>query len=116
VFEEAFVLDRDDRLLHPGRDLVVSDEGAALRPAEYREDRLAVRGVDVAVTDNVATCRVELGYLTGDRRDESVRERRQPEDAEDGDDGNEAELSDAAPLARRIFVAKPQQNRPILAR
>ena len=43
VLVEALVLDRDDRVLQPRRDVLGVDDDARLRPAEDREDRLARR-------------------------------------------------------------------------
>ena len=49
VLVEALVLDVDDRVLHPRRDVVPADELARLLAPEHREDRVPVVGVDIAV-------------------------------------------------------------------
>ena len=49
VLVEALVLDRDDRMLQPRRDSLRRDDDPRLRPAQDREHRVVVRGVDVGV-------------------------------------------------------------------
>src|SRR5579862_8561687 len=98
VLVEALVLRRDDRLLHPRRDLVGLHEDAALRPAQDGQDGVAVRGVDVAVHLLPPLMeRIEAAQLLADRDDDAVRERRHGQDAEDGDERQQTELANPAP-------------------
>lgn len=98
VLVEALVLDRDDRVLQPRRDLLRRDDDARLRAAQDGEHRVAVRRVDVGVRLRPLPRRVELRDLGSDRGQETDGERRRAQCEENRQEGQESELADAPPL------------------
>ncbi len=115
VLEEALVLRRDDRLLHPGGDVRALHEHAALSTAEHGEDRVAVGGVDVAVDLLLRRLlqRVEAAQLRVDGDDESEGERRHAQHGKHGHQGEKTELANPAPrpaLARRLGAFSAEQH------
>ena len=107
VLVEAMVLDVDDRVLHPRRDVVPVDELARLRPAQHGEDRLSVVRVDVAVDlAGLRALRVEVRQLSRDSGDQSDRERRPGEQKEDQQERKKTKLANPA----RPFCAFPEQH------
>src|SRR6185295_14999928 len=79
VLVEAFVLDRDDRLLHDRRDVVRADEDATLGAPQGGEDGVPVVRIDVPVHLALNVARVTRWDLTRDCGDEPERERRHAE-------------------------------------
>ena len=76
VLPEPPVLDRDDRVLHPGIDLVGLDEHSALVTAQPGQDGLAVGRIDEPVLfQGALSDRAELRNLARDRGNEPVDER-----------------------------------------
>ena len=76
---EAFVLDRDDRLLHDRRDVGGTDEDPALGPAQRRENRVPVVCVDVPVHFAGHAGRIAVRNLSRHGSDQAEREGRDPE-------------------------------------
>jgi hypothetical protein len=104
VLPVAAVLDRDDRVPHRRRDLVVGHERPRFRAAKHREDPLAARVVDVAVHLLVELApRIERArvHLARDRADQPEAERDRPEQEQGGDEREEPELADPPALPRR---------------
>jgi hypothetical protein len=112
VLEEPLILDRDDRLAHDRRDVVRSDEDAALVPAENREHCSAVRGVDDAVDVRALRRRVERRDLAGDRTDEPEREGEHRRHEEDEHQQRKTALANSAPVQRLPLLSpNPQGGR-----
>ena len=110
---EAFVLDRDDRLLHDRGDLFRVDEDPAFRPAQRREDRVVVVRVDVAVDVVLDRAGVAVGDLAGDGRDQAEAERAEPEQHENEEEGGESKLADSTTASvrdgRRLAASAAEQ-------
>jgi hypothetical protein len=106
VLPEAAVLDRDDRVAHRGRDLVVLDERARLGAAQNGEHTRLRRVVDVAVDLLVElAARIELpGVDLGrDGANEAEAERHRPDEEEDGEEREEPKPADTATPTRGRF-------------
>ena len=91
---EAFVFDRDDRLLHDWRDIVRADEDAALGAAQRGENGVPVVRVDVTVDLALNVAGITGRNLTRDRGDEPEGKGCQAEQNEEQEEGCEAELAD----------------------
>src|SRR5512132_695992 len=117
VLEETAVLDRDDRLLHHRRDVVVVDEDAVLRPPQHRQD-VAGRVVDLRVDLVLLLRRVELRDRPADRGYEPEGKRRHRQDEERERQDEQTQLLDPAALPRRrrfTATAKTQDRGSVVA-
>jgi hypothetical protein len=112
VLVEPLVLDGDDRVLQPRRDVLGVDHDARLRPAEDREDRLPVARVHIGVLLLVLrlACRIEIRDLRRDRDHQPERERSDPEQRQDGKECEQPELADAPTFGRSGFPTEERQN------
>jgi len=110
VLPEPPVLDGHDRLLHHGRDVLRRDDDPVLVSSEDGQERLAVRGVDVAQLLHALALdpRFERGKVAGNGAHEPVCERDETDEAEGREDGEEAELANPTPLGR--FTASSEKH------
>ncbi len=106
VLVEALVLDRDDRQLHPVRDLVRADEDSALLAAQHRQHALALAVVDVAVDlALLQPRRVERRDLARHRGDEAEGERHRSQHEQDQEEAEQAQLANPAPRPGRRLLS-----------
>ena len=111
VFEEALILDRDDRLPHDRRDVLGLDEDAALVAAKHGEHGSAVRRIDDRVHVRVLRGGVERGDLARDRAHETERERDACGKEEDEQQRRKTTLANPAPRTRRPLLSpNPQEG------
>jgi hypothetical protein len=111
VLVEALVLDRDDGVVHPRRDLREGHDHPRLRAPQHSQHRRAVVRVDGRVRLRLRRLlQVERRDLRRDRAQQAGRERRQPEREEDGEEGEEPELADAPPFRGALFSAEERQS------
>src|SRR5258708_27722558 len=98
VLVEALVLDRDDRVLQPRRDLARGHDHPRLRPAQDLEDRVPVTRVHVRVRLLALLLAVWGGRPHPPREPPTPPPRGRPQTPHPHPqkEGGEAELSDAA--------------------